>query len=125
MDMIERLRAEGSQLSIDAAAEIARLTMARIPHKDDNALGLGLLNFFIDMMQRDHPPAHRREMLVSYISNTTAPLRDDNARLRAAATEAEKMFRWYGDIHAAKPDPDKAARNYEMADKMAAALEAR
>lgn len=36
--------------------------------------------------------------------------------------EAERMFRWYGDLHAAKPDPEKAARNYEMADRLAATI---
>lgn len=52
-----------------------------------------------------------------------------NAHLIAAApdmyealAEAERMFRWYGDGHAAKPDPAKAARNYEMADRLATTL---
>jgi hypothetical protein len=39
-----------------------------------------------------------------------------------ALEEAERTFRHYGDLHAAKPDPVKAQRNYEMADKMLAAL---
>jgi hypothetical protein len=43
-------------------------------------------------------------------------------RLRAAVSEAERMFRWYGDLHTAKPDHEKARRNYDMADKMATAL---
>lgn len=53
-----------------------------------------------------------------------------DARLIAAAPtmaealeEAERTFRHYGDLHAAKPDPVKAQRNYEMADKMLAALQ--
>lgn len=52
-----------------------------------------------------------------------------NARLVAASpdmladiVEAERMFRWYGDLHAAKPDPEKATRNYEMADRLAATI---
>lgn len=44
------------------------------------------------------------------------------ARAVEAITEAEKTFRWYGDLHAAKPDEAKAARNYELADRMKAAL---
>lgn len=36
--------------------------------------------------------------------------------------EAERMFRWYGDLHAAKPDPEKAARNFEMADRLAGTI---
>jgi hypothetical protein len=48
------------------------------------------------------------------------------AECRAAVVEAERMFRWYGDLHAAKeqtPDnADKTKRNYDMADKMARAL---
>ena len=54
-----------------------------------------------------------------------------NARLIAQAPQlladlikAERMFRWYGDLHAAKPDPEKAARNYEMADRLAATIAA-
>lgn len=41
---------------------------------------------------------------------------------REALTKAEATFRRYGDLHAAKPDPAKAAANYELADRMAAAL---
>lgn len=40
---------------------------------------------------------------------------------REALTKAEATFRRYGDLHAAKPDPVKAAANYELADRMAAA----
>lgn len=43
-------------------------------------------------------------------------------RMHADLVEAERMFRWYGDLHAAKPDPEKAARNYEMADRLAATI---
>lgn len=39
-----------------------------------------------------------------------------------ALRKAEKTFRWYGDLHAAKPDHDKAKRNYDLADEMLAAL---
>lgn len=46
----------------------------------------------------------------------------DPERLRLAVTEAESVFRHYGDLHAAKPDHDKAKRNYDMADRMRAAL---
>lgn len=44
------------------------------------------------------------------------------AALIDAAHKAEKQFRWYGDLHAAKPDLDKAARNYEYADMLRALL---
>lgn len=45
--------------------------------------------------------------------------------LVATLAEAEAMFRWYGDLHAAKPDAgDKAKRNYDMADKCRAAIAA-
>ena len=36
--------------------------------------------------------------------------------------QAERQFRWYGDLHAAKPDAEKAARNYEYADMLRALL---
>lgn len=39
-----------------------------------------------------------------------------------ALVEAERVFRWYGDLHAAKPYADKAERNYVMADRIAAVL---
>ena len=39
-----------------------------------------------------------------------------------ALGQAEKQFRWYGDLHAAKPDAEKAARNYEYADMLHALL---
>lgn len=42
--------------------------------------------------------------------------------LLEALEKAEKTFRWYGDLHAAKPDTEKAARNYELADEMRAAI---
>jgi hypothetical protein len=55
--------------------------------------------------------------------------REEDARLGALAPEmltdlieAERMFRWYGDLHAAKPDAEKAARNYELADRLAATI---
>lgn len=35
---------------------------------------------------------------------------------------AESVFRAYGDHHAAKPDEEKAQRNYQLADTMRAAL---
>ena len=74
--------------------------------------------------------------MVCHISTVMGATGDDdatalaNARLIAAAPtmaealeEAAKTFRHYGDLHAAKPDPMKAQRNYEMADKMLAALQ--
>ena len=52
--------------------------------------------------------------------------RETIKRLREAVIRAEKMFRWYGDLHAAKEQtPDnaaKTARNYDEADAMKAAL---
>lgn len=47
---------------------------------------------------------------------------DTTADLVAALEEAERTFRWYGDLHAAKPDAEKAQRNYDLADRMAAVL---
>lgn len=47
---------------------------------------------------------------------------DEIERLRAAVALADNTFRWYGDLHAAKPDPEKAKRNYDLANKMASAL---
>lgn len=41
---------------------------------------------------------------------------------REALEKAESTFRWYGDLHAAKPDAEKAKRNYDFADEMAQAL---
>lgn len=46
----------------------------------------------------------------------------DAAKLREAVDQAEQVFRHYGDLHAAKPDPVKATRNYDLADEMAQAL---
>lgn len=43
-------------------------------------------------------------------------------RLRAAVKEAAEQFRWYGDLHAAKPDDEKAKRNYDLEEKMLDAL---
>lgn len=42
--------------------------------------------------------------------------------LRAAVEKAEKTFIWYGELHAAKPDPDKAMRNFGLAGEMRQAL---
>ena len=39
-----------------------------------------------------------------------------------AVRKAAATFRRYGDLHAAKPDPAKAKRNYDLADEMDAAL---
>lgn len=49
-------------------------------------------------------------------------LREENARLREAVEKARMTFNRYGDLHAAKPDEAKAARNYELADEMDRAL---
>lgn len=40
-----------------------------------------------------------------------------------ALVDAERLFRHYGELHAAKPDEAKAARNYAMADRLAAVIE--
>lgn len=73
-------------------------------------------------------PYRNEEELNEHRRNKTDPW-EASARLIAAAPEmlvdlreAEKMFRWYGELHAAKPDPEKAARNYEMADRLAATI---
>lgn len=47
---------------------------------------------------------------------------EENARLREAVEKARLTFNRYGDLHAAKPDEAKAARNYELADEMDRAL---
>lgn len=44
--------------------------------------------------------------------------------LEAELAEARDVFRHYGDLHAAKPDPVKAQRNYDLAAKIEAALKA-
>lgn len=56
-------------------------------------------------------------------------LTEDPARWRKLAEElagaleqAEHTFRYYAELHAAKPDMAKAKRNEELADQMAAAL---
>lgn len=51
-----------------------------------------------------------------------AALEGEVARLREAVTEARDTFRHYGDLHAAKPDPVKAQRNYDLAARQDAAL---
>lgn len=51
-----------------------------------------------------------------------AGLRMANEALTVAVQMAQAMFRHYGNLHAAKPDLEKAKRNYEIADQMAAAL---
>jgi len=47
-----------------------------------------------------------------------------NARLVEAATKAAKTFRWYEQLHRAKPDHEKADRNKEFAEELEAALDA-
>jgi hypothetical protein len=41
-----------------------------------------------------------------------------------ALKKAMNTFNWYGDMHAAKPDPEKAKRNYDLAVEMEKALNA-
>lgn len=47
---------------------------------------------------------------------------EDVVALLEAARDAEKQFRWYGDLHAQKKAYDKANRNYEYADMLRALL---
>ena len=47
---------------------------------------------------------------------------EDVVALLEAARDAEKQFRWYGDLHAQKKAYDKANRNYKFADKLTALL---
>ena len=60
------------------------------------------------------------------LADRVAELEAALAACRQAVAEAEKMFRWYGDLHAAKEqtpeNADKTKRNYDMADQMARAL---
>jgi hypothetical protein len=44
--------------------------------------------------------------------------------LKLALKEARDVFQHYGDLHAAKPDPVKARRNYDLAERMQAAINA-
>ena len=68
-----------------------------------------------------------------YLSKAIAIRASDEAAWKAAGLvlvpkvdikEIEALFRWYGDLHAAKPDMDKAKRNYDMADKVKAMIAA-
>lgn len=52
-------------------------------------------------------------------------LEAENARLREALKQAEAVFTHYGELHAAKPDPVKVRRNFDLADAMRAALGAK
>ena len=47
---------------------------------------------------------------------------EDVVALLEAARDAEKQFRWYGDLHAQKKAYDKANRNYKFADTLRALL---
>jgi len=47
---------------------------------------------------------------------------NNHDRLVDALEEAASVFAHYGDLHAAKPDPVKAKRNYDLADRMKVAL---
>ena len=47
-------------------------------------------------------------------------IRAELAAARGLLEECEVLFRWYGDLHAAKPDAEKAKRNYDIADKIKA-----
>jgi len=44
--------------------------------------------------------------------------------LRKALTKARDTFLYYGNLHAAKPDLEKASRNFDLAKEMQAALDA-
>mgnify|MGYP001080586707 CR=1 FL=1 len=64
----------------------------------------------------------RRERIGDAIRGLLIGWNNEAPELLATIKEAEAMFRWYGDLHAAKPDHDKAKRNYDMADKCAATI---
>lgn len=46
----------------------------------------------------------------------------ENARLREAVALARDTFGHYGNLHAAKPDNEKAERNYALRNQMVTAL---
>jgi prefoldin subunit 5 len=72
------------------------------------------------------PAVGRVERIVASLKARAEAAEAALAECRAAVVEAERMFRWYGDLHAAKEQtPDNASktkRNYDIADKMARAL---
>ena len=64
----------------------------------------------------------------TFLAQTLAELEkeceDDTKSLIEALVKARDTFNWYGDMHAAKPDMEKAKRNYDLRDEMNAAIEA-
>ena len=72
-----------------------------------------------------HPDVHAFSSLLDKMppADMQAVADGELERLRAAVKLAEDTFKWYGDLHAAKPDMEKAYRNYELAQHMATALQ--
>lgn len=54
----------------------------------------------------------------------TQPTIEPNMTLEQAARKAAEIFRWYEQLHAAKPDMEKAKRNAEFAEMLERALTA-
>ena len=85
------------------------------------------MSFLINSLRRiakglNHGPHSDRKIHIYAAANRIDALEAENARLREFVAKAEAVFRWYGDLHAAKPDMDKAQRNYDMAGAARAAL---
>lgn len=81
--------------------------------------------------RREYEAAHELRTMQARIADLEAQLYAIGAggvgeSIRPAAIDAirlaEATFRAYGDHHAAKPDEEKAQRNYQLADTMRAAL---
>ena len=99
-----------AELDLNAAREALRRRIAELRATS--------LKYQLAFGDRDND-AHR-------LADRVAELEAALAACRQAVAEAEKMFRWYGDLHAAKEqtpeNADKTKRNYDMADQMARAL---
>ena len=70
------------------------------------------------------PPGIRADEIAAtaVIAREFEALEAENARLREAVRRAEAVFTHYGELHAAKPDPVKAQRNFDLAEAMRTAL---
>lgn len=62
------------------------------------------------------------QMIIDKNSKYTRADTADLKAVRDAVTEAAKTFRWYEELHRAKPDHEKADRNKEFAERMELAL---
>lgn len=63
------------------------------------------------------------EEWASNLNRELQELKPYNARMYAALSLAAVTFQRYAELHAAKPDHDKAAANYDLAYKMRCAMD--